>query len=75
MNRIKALSTNIPHTKRNGQVGTEISFLNAIGSVGRLSRSNLLRVYTTFTAFEKDIMEFHLAVRKPTFIVLQRFKG
>ena len=69
------LSINIPHTKRNGEVGTEISFDNAIGSVSRLSRSNLLTAYTTFTAFEKGIMEFHLAVRKPTFIVLQRFKG
>ena len=70
------LSINIPHTKRNGEVGTEISFHNAIGSVSRLSRSNFLRVYTTFTAFEKDIsMEFHLAVGKPTFIIFERFKG
>ena len=69
------LSINIPRTKRNGEVGTEISFHNAIGSVSRLSRSNFLRVYTTFTAFEKDIMEFHLAVGKPTFIIFERFKG
>lgn len=65
----------MPHTKRNGEVGTEISLHNAIGSVGRLSRSNLLRVYKTFAAFEKGIMEFHLAVGKPKFIVFQRFKG
>lgn len=73
---MKALSINIPHTKRNGEVGTEISFHNAIGSVSRLSRSNLLRVYTKFITFEKGIMEFHLAVgTEPKLIVFKRFKG
>lgn len=69
------LSINIPHTKRNGEVGTEISFHKDIGSVSRLSRSDLLRVYTTLPAFENGIMEFHLAVGKPTFIIFERFKG